>query len=1076
MGYTEEKTKMQNQVSGIMQNELEIANLFINKNHLADIDKYKPVPLLSSQRCFSNISMLEISKIVYDKNENINDKLVSVYSALSNYGSSALLVLFSDTEGVKFYLGTRCINQPNTAKKILQDSLRGNFPGIEINEQSSSQIERLLESHVPSVSSNMTISAVSIVPSTRDDNKDKFVQGIEKFIDSMSGERYTAIFISSPLIKVDLENKKRRYEELYSTLSEFSQANITYSENNSEAVAKGTSESFSTSTNESNSDTTGENTSTSSGESKSRNRGKNYSLIVMGLNSGKSNGTNTGNSSGSSTGHTDTHSESESKSNTKSDTRTTTEGISSSMALTTQNKPVQELLKKIDEQLERIKNCEAYGLWDSACYFISENPETSIIAANTYKALVTGKNTRIESSFINLWNNEHGNSDENLIIMDYLRYGLHPQFRYLPNIREGNYTEQIITPANMISGVELPILMGLPHKSVVGVTSVNSVAFGRNVFVREQNENNRNVDIGSIYHMGEVFKNSRVKLDLESLTGHCFITGSTGSGKSNTTYKIIEDLISQKNKIKFLVIEPAKGEYKLAFGGMRGINIFTTNPKYYDMLRINPFEFNEAIHVLEHLDKLIEIFSACWPLYAAMPALLKASFEKAYVLHGWDLNHSIHINRGNGKFPTFKDIVEILPELLEESKFSAETKGDYIGALVTRIESLTNGLVGQIFVGHAIDDEVLFNQNTIVDLSRIGSVETKALLMGMLILKLSEFRQSTSFGTNLSLKHVTILEEAHNLLKRTSTDQGQESANVQGKSVEMISNSIAEMRTFGEGFIIVDQSPTSVDISAIKNTNTKIIMRLPERSDCEVAGCSIGLNNEQIMELTKLDKGVAAIYQNNWLEAVLTKIDKSSDIYEISSTPVQDRKNKKALIGELLTELIAQDADENFSISWFNTVINSAKVSKLVKTDIRNLFLEYQREFETEQYSLEQKSFAFSKLVFKLMNCNDMFRIFEDKLPEMVSDESEDESEIGSFVNTCETWSDCIYDNLDLYADFYDKLTKGRTFKCLLRHKMRLEPPNDCLYELILHCIDKNYIRGDYGVNEVQRGIERQIY
>ena len=120
----------------------------------------------------------------------------------------------------------------------------------------------------------------------------------------------------------------------------------------------------------------------------------------------------------------------------------------------------------------------------------------------------------------------------------------------------------------MISGVELPILMGIPHKSVVGVTSVNSVAFGRNVFVKEQKDTSRNIDIGAVYHMGEVFENNRVKLDLESLTAHCFITGSTGSGKSNTTYKIIDELISQKNNVKFLVIEPAKGEYKLAFGGM----------------------------------------------------------------------------------------------------------------------------------------------------------------------------------------------------------------------------------------------------------------------------------------------------------------------------------------------------------------------------------------------------------------------------------------------------------------------------------------------------------------------------
>lgn len=176
------------EISEIMQNGLEIADLFINKNYLININKCKPIPLESHQRSFSYISMFEISKIVYDAHENINDKLVSVYSALSNFGSEALLVIFSDTDGVKFYIGTRNINQPNIAKEILGKSLRGNFPGIEIKEQSSPQIERLLESHIPNVYSNMAVSAVSIVPSPRDNNKDKFVQGMEKFIDSMSGE------------------------------------------------------------------------------------------------------------------------------------------------------------------------------------------------------------------------------------------------------------------------------------------------------------------------------------------------------------------------------------------------------------------------------------------------------------------------------------------------------------------------------------------------------------------------------------------------------------------------------------------------------------------------------------------------------------------------------------------------------------------------------------------------------------------------------------------------------------------------------------------------------------------------
>jgi hypothetical protein len=100
-----------------------------------------------------------------------------------------------------------------------------------------------------------------------------------------------------------------------------------------------------------------------------------------------------------------------------------------------------------------------------------------------------------------------------------------------------------------------------------------------------------------------------------------------------------------------------------------------------------------------------------------------------------------------------------------------------------------------------------------------------------------------------------------------------EGSNVAGKSVEMISNAIAEMRTYGEGFIIVDQSPGAVDISAIRNTNTKIIMRLPEGDDRKVAGKSAAMKDFQIDEIAKLPTGVAVVYQNDWEEPVLCKVE-----------------------------------------------------------------------------------------------------------------------------------------------------------------------------------------------------------
>lgn len=162
-------------------------------------------------------------------------------------------------------------------------------------------------------------------------------------------------------------------------------------------------------------------------------------------------------------------------------------------------------------------------------------------------------------------------------------------------------------------------------------------------------------------------------------------------------------------------------------------------------------------------------------------------------------------------------------------------------------------------------------------------------------------------GMNRALHHLTVLEEAHNLLKRSSVEGSSESSNLLGKSVEMIANAIAEMRTYGEGFVIVDQAPGLLDMAAIRNTNTKIIMRLPDQSDRELVGKAANLNENQITELSKLPCGVAAIYQNEWIEPVLCKVNKyhiAQQSYQYERPKTGETENnieKRIHIAELLS-------------------------------------------------------------------------------------------------------------------------------------------------------------------------------
>lgn len=579
------------------------------------------------------------------------------------------------------------------------------------------------------------------------------------------------------------------------------------------------------------------------------------------------------------------------------------------------NHGIKYTLEIIEKQIKRLEESAALGMWDFSAYFISKSPIVANNAAHMYLALTQGNDSYLSQSAVNLWvppaNTNSKDSEKRAAIekkqgdvkniLEFIRRLQHPQFQ----LKDGLEDEWLMYPPHVsttvsLTGRELARSLNFPKKSVSGMPVIECAAFGREVHKYEAVRNDqRDVDFGHVFHMHHEDKNVPVKLNLDSLTSHTFITGSTGTGKSNTVYQLISK--AKSKDIPFLVIEPAKGEYKEWFGA--DAHVYGTNSNETELLYINPFSFPEGIHVLEHIDRLVEILNACWPMYAAMPAVLKDSIERVYINKGWNLQKNKCGFSGAGRFPTFADLLLTLPEVMEESSYSVDTKSDYSGALITRVKSLTNGLNGQLLCsGIETKDEDLFLKDTIIDLSRVGSMETRSLFMGIIVMKLQEFHMSNKKGSDEKLEHLTILEEAHNLLRRTSVSQAQESSNLQGKSVEMLTNSIAEMRTYGEGFVIVDQAPGLLDEAVIRNTNTKIILRLPDSDDRDTVGKSAALNDDQIDEIAKLPKGVAVVYQNNWVESVLCHFDR----YE-EKRPYEKESSKSCMPQDIFSENVFRD-------------------------------------------------------------------------------------------------------------------------------------------------------------------------
>ena len=903
------------------------------------------------------IKLFQMKKLTLKKGEDMLQKLSTVYHSSMALGCSLAVMVDVPTDGAPadIYLGVRqnpgrqSIDNRDLAISgdAIEKGMKSNFPGSEVQELHQEEIDALLEDDNGSFgSAQSAIASVSCVAALRDKSKtaDKaFIQGIERFIDAMDGDAYTALFLAEPVTEETQAGIRNGYEELYSALSPFRKTTWSYTENESHAVM----ETFCSGT----SDTVTDGTSSGFSDEQGRNTGFNFnagmnqgttntigqshavtrlrlpskrtmvgvaagaSILALGavaasavfppagaaivsaastvgaavkagplfgavvpmvaghetngtawstarsigksLGFGMSRGYNTAHTDSSTVERSNAHSTNEQHSNGTTDTH----GTVQTQQIEVCNKAVEELLTRIDEQIKRTKESEDYGCYSCAAYFLSSRPSKALLAANTYRSLMIGEGSSVESGAVNLWQDRASVT----AMREYLKRFTHPVFAR--QLWENEADSLFYTAGTLVSGRELPMHLGLPTRSVHGLPIIEHAEFGRNVPDEAMPDEDK-MNLGKIYHMGKE-EAAGLLLNRQAMASHTFITGSTGTGKSNAVYHLLDE-ITKNGQTTFLVVEPAKGEYKNVFGNCTDVQVFGTNPRETPLLRMNPFAFPENIHILEHIDRLVEIFNACWPMYAAMPAVLKDAIERSYQKVGWDLRNS---ESEKGIFPTFFDLLDILPGVIEESHYSKDTQSDYVGALCTRVKSLTNGIYGSVLCAEdALSDAEMFDQNVIVDLSRVGSMETKSLLMGILVMKLQEYRMCSS-GMNSRLRHVTVLEEAHNLLRKTSAEQSQEGANLQGKSVEMLANAIAEMRTYGEGFIIADQAPGLLDMSVIRNTNTKIILRLPDEEDRKLVGKSAALKEAQIDELSKLPLGVAAVYQNEWPEAVLCKIE-----------------------------------------------------------------------------------------------------------------------------------------------------------------------------------------------------------
>jgi hypothetical protein len=881
-------------------------------------------------------------------------------------------------------------------------------------------------------------------PGINESEDKKSFQGVDRLVDVMQGDNFGLCIIAKPLSKRAIKKIEDDLYYIHNRLSGLSKISYQEGKNRSEGTSttKGTNESKSegtnksvtigssetsgttenktvgstTGTNESRTVTEGENKSmtegtssssssnegwnegggeTSGGNSNSSNTtwGKSKSVTKdNGKNESTTKGTSSSTATSVGTNSSENFSKSEgtnkstgtneSRSKGKNESITIGTSISEGDNITTGsseniskdifNKKAADYVKYIDEMLLPIIDYgKSKGLYLTTTFIFADKKSQLEKLGNTIKSLYSGKKGNKNPLDVEILDESDKKIKyfKNFQIPECVSYDDENALTLKSHFIENNN----ISLGNWYSPNELGLIAGLPEKEVVGLALNEEVEFGLNAKTPDKGE--ELISLGKLVQSGNEI-DVEVSLEKSALNKHIFITGVTGTGKTTTCQKLLLE-----SKLPFLVIEPAKTEYRILMNNKEteDILIFTLGKDDVAPFRLNPFEFFEGESITSRVDMLKAAMEASFDMEAAIPQIIESAIYSCYEDYGWNIDNNKNekfdnpYDEGVYSFPTLEDLLNKIEIEVTKHNFDDRLKKDYIGSITARLQGLLVGSKGQMLnTRRGIDFRELIEKKVVLEIEEIKNGTEKSLIMGFILTNLCEALKS-KFKKDKQFKHITLIEEAHRLLSKYSPGDSLNKKN----SVETFADMLAEVRKYGESLIIADQIPNKMTPEVLKNTNTKIVHKIFAEDDKEAIGNTISLSKEQKDFLSSLTTGRAIVFSQGWTKALQVQIKERTNT--TSKETIDEDKLKNRV--------------ENFYIENYKKgIFLGTKYKKISKKDF-----ELCREFSTnkefvkvfkeifenkigtfEEFEFIAKNFFKYKSMAKLIK-----NIYEDKINNM---------------------------------------------------------------------------------------------
>ena len=333
---------------------------------------------------------------------------------------------------------------------------------------------------------------------------------------------------------------------------------------------------------------------------------------------------------------------------------------------------------------------------------------------------------------------------------------------------------------------------------------------------------------------------SPLYLRRENFIKHVSITATTGAGKTNVAQLLLLGLLNQD--IPFLVVDWKRSYHalrSLPLEKAKQIVVYSVGRKGHEAFHWNPLRGPPGVHPKTWISAVAEALEKSHLSGPGVADILIETLDKKFADFGF-------YDAVPEQYPNFFDAVEEL----ERVQFRGR-RMLWQDSCLRILRTFTFGpAAGAFNARHPLKIEEILDRPVVIELDQELPKPLRVFLSDILLRWIHLHRLGQ--GETDRLRHVTFLEEVHNLFPRSQAEH---------QATNSLENVFREIRSFGEGLVSITQHPSLIPIYLLGNCNTQIFLSLQHEEDIFTARRALFLEpgEEAFLDRLHVGEGIVKI-------------------------------------------------------------------------------------------------------------------------------------------------------------------------------------------------------------------------